>query len=368
MIIRTKTKTLFAGRPLTAAQRENSGLNLLETDAGARVLNSLPRRIVLELTNGCNLRCGMCGRRAAAFNQTQLDMRWFGALEPLFGAVEEVTLMGWGEPTIHPDFAEMLRRIHHRGARKYFCTNGMRLHLLTDAIFENEVDVFAVSADGARPETNDRIRAGSDLAKINGSLRDIVRIKRSNNLKYPHMNYVFCAMRSNLRELVSMVEMTAGVGLEELKVVYLTAFDGRLAHESLWDCQDEVEEAFGEAALRAGELGILLHLPYVQGRDPARDLPHRPCYAPWRDFFLGSDGYVRPCMSTADKFFRFDPDRPFMEMWNSKPFQAHRAAVNSDNMSRCCRNCYQSSHCNWNRRGSFIQAGETFAPEWESTQ
>ena len=364
MIVRAKTKTLFSGRPLTAAQRKNSDLNILETEAGKTVLASFPRRIVLELTNGCNLNCTMCGRRAAEFNAAFLEMDWFYALEPLFDSVEEVTLMGWGEPTIHPHFVEMLQTIHRHSARKYFCTNGMRLHLLTKAIFENEVDVFAVSADGASPETNNRIRVGSDLGRINGSLRDIVRIKRAENLKYPHINYVFCAMKSNLNELPQMVEMTADVGLEELKVVYLTVFQESMAHESLWDRQGEVEEVFGRAARRAAELGVLLQLPYIQGKDPAGDLLHRECFAPHRDFFLGADGYTRPCMSTSDTFYRFDPHQNFMDLWNGETYQSHRETVNRAGMCQSCRNCFQASHCNWNRRGSYVQTGKKFAPDW----
>jgi len=364
MIVRAKTKTLFAGRQLTAAQQKNSDLNMLEMEAGQIVLASFPRRIVLELTNGCNLNCIMCGRRATNFKTAFLDMNWFYALAPLFDSVEEVTLMGWGEPTIHPNFVEMLQIINRHGARKYFCTNGMRLHLLTESIIENEVDVLAVSADGTSPETNNKIRAGSDLARINGSLRDIVRIKRTENLKYPHMNYVFCAMKSNLIELPQMVEMTADVGLEELKVVYLTAFQESMAREALWDYQGEVEEAFGKATRRAEELGVLLQLPYVQGKDPAGDMPHRECFAPYRDFFLGSDGFARPCMSAADQFCRFDPKQNFMDMWNSEAYQRYRKTVNSADMRQSCRNCFQSSHCNWNRRESFVQTGKKFAPDW----
>ncbi|MCL2301212.1 MAG: radical SAM protein [Firmicutes bacterium] len=336
-------------------------------EIGKPVLDSYPRRIVFELTSGCNLKCVMCGRRAAEFSETLLDMNSFYALEPLFDTVEEVTLMGWGEPTIHPNFVEMLQAIHYRDARLYFCTNGMRLPLLTDAIFDNEVDILAVSVDGARPGTNNRIRAGSDLTKINGSLREIVRIKRSNHLKYPYMNYVFCAMKDNLDELLPMVEMTAEVGLEELKVVYLTAFDESSMHACLWNCQNEVEEAFNKAAERAKELGVLLELPYVQGKDPAQDMPHRECYASYRDFFLGSDGFVRPCMTTASKLLKYDPCLAFMDIWNSESFVLHRKTVNSADMCRNCRNCYQSSHCNWNQHGAFVQLGEKFAPEWEGT-
>jgi MoaA/NifB/PqqE/SkfB family radical SAM enzyme len=307
----------------------------------------------------------MCGREFADFNLQYLDMDLFYSLEPLFDIVEEVTLMGWGEPTLHPNFEKMLRVIGRHAARSYFCTNGMRLHTLHDTLFACDVDVFAVSVDGANPETNNAIRRGSNLLAINDSLRAVVRTKRERGLTHPYINYVFCAMRRNLRELPSVVEMAAEIGLEEVKVVFLTAFDEGLATETLYGCEREIVDVFTTAVLRAKELGILLKLPYVRGTDPAGVLPHRDCFVGYRDFFLGSDGYVRPCMSTAEKFFLYDKGRDFHELWNAPAFTAHRARVNTPDMSACCRNCYQSSHCNWNLKQSYKQTGAIFAPIWQ---
>ena len=364
MIIRAKTTGLFVGKPLTDKQRSNSEINIGEMESGTPALRSLPRRIVLELTNACNLNCVMCGRHAADFRLSRLSMSWFHALEPLFDTIEEVTLMGWGEPTIHPDFEEMLRIIDRHTARKYFCTNGMRLGTLHDAIFEHHVDVFAVSVDGATQETNAAIRKGSQLDSINQNLRKIVETKHARNLQYPYINYVFCAMRRNLHELLAVVEMAASVGLEEVKVVFLTAFAEDLVQETLYGCESEIEQVFGEAAQRAEELGVLLKLPYIRGTDPAGDKEHRDCFVGYRDFFLGSDGYVRPCMSTPDKFFQFDAEKDFMDIWNAPEYQKHRQIVNTPQMDAHCRSCYQSSHCNWNNKKSYIQCGETFAPVW----
>ena len=127
MIIRAKTKTLFSGKELTQRQKENTELNIKEMEAGKTILESYPRRLVLELTNACNLNCIMCGRNAADFKPTVFDMDVFRGFEPLMDTIEEVTLMGWGEPTIHPHFSEMLEIINRHSARKYFCSNGMNL-------------------------------------------------------------------------------------------------------------------------------------------------------------------------------------------------------------------------------------------------
>ena len=365
MIVGVESETRLTGKPLVERQQLNSDYNMMEIESNIVVLKSIPRRFVLELTNDCNLNCLMCGSKAADFKPRFMDVAHFKSLEPFFDTVEEVSLIGCGEPTSHSNFEEMLEILQRFAARKHFCTSGMLLDKLTPAIFEHEVDAFTVKIDGATKESNSSIRVGADLEKINQDLREIVKIKQSKELSYPYINYAFTAMKKNLHELPQIIEMAADVGLEEVKVVYLTVLNEELVAESLYGSQAEVADVFGKAAERAEKLGVLLKLPYIQGEDPAGDSLHRDCYVAYRDFVIGSDGYVRPCVSTADKFLLYNSRLDFMEMWNSHEYVQHRRTVNTVNMPESCRNCYQSSHCNWNNKKSYIQIGENFAPEWE---
>lgn len=178
--------------------------------------------------------------------------------------------------------------------------------------------------------------------------------------------FVFCAMKSNIHELPDLVRLAADIGLNEVKVVYLTVFEPSMLEETLWGQDELVHSVFEEAIKVAEELNIAIKLPHYVGEDVAGDKEHKDCFVSWRDFFLGSDGYVRPCMSTPVKFFQYDMNRDFMDMWNSKEYQEYRKNVNDENnMDDPCKRCYQSSHCNWNKRRSFIQCGEKFSPSWE---
>ena len=366
MILRAKTKTLFSGKELTEKQQKNTELNMMELEQKKEILQSFPRRLVFELTNACNLNCIMCGRNSADFKPTIFDMDVFRSFEPLMDTVEEVTLMGWGEPTIHPHFVEMLQIINRHDARKYFCTNGMNLKNIKDAIFDYNVDVFAVSLDGATDKTNGRIRRGSKIDQIVSDLREIVQIKKERGLKYPWINFVFCAMQSNIHELPDLVRLASEIGIEEVKVVYLTVFGKDLMNESLWGHEELVHEVFEKAVQIGDELGVVLKLPHYVGEDEAGDQLHKDCFVVWRDFFLGSDGFVRPCMSTSVQFFQYDIEKSFMEIWNAQEYQNYRKFVNDqEKMDDSCKSCYQSSHCNWNRKDSFIQVGKTFSPTWE---
>lgn len=365
LLLRAKTTGLLQVRDITEKQRKNTELNQKEMASGQCVLESKPQRLVLELTNACNLRCIMCGRDEANFNLTTFDIDILKNLTPILEEVEEVTLFGWGEPTLHPQFEDILAFLDNYPVKKYFVTNGMRLDKIKEALFKYHVDIMAISLDGAKAETNNSIRVNSDLDFIVEQLKDIVRIKKERKLNYPYMNFVMTMFDRNIEELPDLVKLASEIGLEEVKGVYLTVFSENLLAESLYNKKEKVRDIFIKTEELGEKLGVKIKLPYLQDEDVAGKNLHKDCFVAWRDFFVGSDGYVRPCQSNAEKFFKYDKNLTFEQMWNSKEYQDFRASVNTDNMCVGCKRCYQSSHANWNNKSSFIQTGEEFAPTWE---
>lgn len=364
-VIRAKTLDLKQLAPLSEERAANSKLNEEEALSGEVELKSYPRRIVLEMTNACNICCKMCGRNASDFKPTIFNMEWLKIFEPITDKIEEVTLLGWGEPTLHPQFVEFLKWGDEHGLRKFFCTNGTRLGELKNAIFKYKVDLLTVSLDGADAETNNRIRCGADFSHITDNIREIVAEKKNRGVHYPYLSIVMTMMESNFRQMPDYVKLAHELGIQEAKGVYLTVFEDRMMDELMCDKAQELQEVFEETARLGEEYGIQIKLPYLQGEDIAGEKAHKDCYVGWRDFFLGSDGYVRPCMSTSEKLFRVDKYTTFDEMWNSKEYQDFRRKVNNEDMALPCKNCYQASFANWNKKSSFLQIGNEFAPTWE---
>ncbi|MDR0797919.1 MAG: radical SAM protein, partial [Nitrososphaerota archaeon] len=188
-----------------STQKDNSRLNMSEMCLGKAVLQSYPRRIIFELTNSCNINCAICGRNYAEFSSSQLTINQFLWFKELFHIIEEVALMGWGEPTIHPDFMKMLKILDQTPVRKYFCTNGMLLGELENAIFEYHVDLVSISINGASAKLNNRLRNGSDLDKIINYVKNISSRKKDNCSQWPRLSFVYCLMKSNLHELIPCI-------------------------------------------------------------------------------------------------------------------------------------------------------------------
>ena len=366
LVLRAKTIELMQTKELTHTQRLNSEMNLTEMRKNKSYLESYPRRIVLELTNICNLNCIMCGRNDTYFEPTVFNIDWLHKLDPIMPYVEEVTLMGWGEPTLHSNFEYILQYINKYNARKYFCTNGTRLGELKSAIFDNHVDIIAVSLDGATKEINNEIRLGSDFNMIINNIKEIVAEKKDRKTQYPYINFVTTLMKRNLNELVEIITLASEIGLEEVKAVYFTSFSPVMDNEALYGHQGIVKDIFNQSIEHASKLGIHIKLPEIQGEDNAGDKPHKDCFVAWRDLFIGSDGYVRPCMSTPIKFCNLNSYKNIKDIWNSEYFVNFRRSINAENMAHSCKKCYQSSCANWNKKESFIQTGEEFYPQLET--
>jgi len=364
-IERAKTIDLFSGKELTKEQEYNTVTNKNEIKHNVVILDSLPQRLVLELTNVCDLKCIMCGRDEAEFKQTFFDVKILGELDNVLNKVEEVTLFGWGEPTMHPKFSNILQILDKYPVRKYFVTNGSFLEKIYDDLFKYHVDIMAISVDGACASTNNNIRLQGDFDKIISNLIMIVERRKKSNTIFPYINFVMTLMDDNLEELPDLVRLAADIGIEEVKAVYLTSFSIDMRDQILLGQVDRVRSVFDNACEVASDLGIKIKLPYLQGEDVAGDNYHKPCYVGVRDMFIGSDGYIRPCQSTSEKLFKYNKYSTFEEKWNSSEYISFRKRVNDNNtMSLQCKRCYQSSHANWNNDISFNQENMAFAPDW----
>jgi len=134
-----------------------------------------PICLTWELTYGCNLACVHClsssGRR---------DPRELSTAE-LFAVVDELAAMqvfyvniGGGEPTLRPDFWELLDYCVAKRVGVKFSTNGSRISpgVARRLASTDYVDV-QISIDGADAATNDAIRGPGSFAVATDAMRNL---------------------------------------------------------------------------------------------------------------------------------------------------------------------------------------------------
>jgi MoaA/NifB/PqqE/SkfB family radical SAM enzyme len=130
-------------------------------------------RLVVELTNICNLHCSYCLRDEDSLYHTpanyfppELLRRVVSEAREAMG-LKQVMFTG-GEATLHPRFREIIEAIGAEGLKTSFITNGWHFERVWPAIAANRETVshVAFSLDGATREAHDRWRGEGSFVRL----------------------------------------------------------------------------------------------------------------------------------------------------------------------------------------------------------
>jgi MoaA/NifB/PqqE/SkfB family radical SAM enzyme len=240
----------------------------------------------------------MCPRTAWPEQWRALDLSWetFEALIPAFRYVSHVHLSGWGEPLLHPRLWDMARILRAQGVGVSLTTNGVKLNQgVQEQVLEN-LDMVAISLDGARAETYEALRPGADFHRVVEQVAALCFRKRSLGLKKPEVVLLFLKMRHNLAELPEFIRLAASLGADRVNAPNLDFIPvpemELLSLLSASTSYSEIEALQREAAAEAE----VLKMPFRNfSLSPNFNL--RVCDAnPLRNAFVTVSGEVAPCV------------------------------------------------------------------------
>ena len=183
-------------------------------------------RLVIELTNRCNLRCQHCfEERHAATGDLSLEIFEKVLSEGKGCGIDHLAFTG-GEPTIHRQFDEIISRVCEAGYTFSFVSNGMNFpHVYPLLLLHRQwFTGVTFSLDGAREETHDRLRG-------KGSYRHVMRaasICVFKDLPFT-LNMVLTAQnRNEVAEMIWLAERlgSGGVRFGHLMPTHETAMRG----------------------------------------------------------------------------------------------------------------------------------------------
>ena len=164
-------------------------------------LGCYPRFCVWELTLACDMRCQHCGSHAGPKRPDELSFEECLEVADQLAAMrcEKVTL-GGGEPTLHPRWHELGRRLSDHGVRVNIISNGWswtaeHVQKARDACLTNA----AFSLDGFE-EAHDKVRRKGSFARVLGAVESCVKGGLPASV-VTHIN------RLNLRDLPAFREL-----------------------------------------------------------------------------------------------------------------------------------------------------------------
>lgn len=361
----------------TADVRPGDELWAESTRDGIVLRSDSLRKVYVEATGLCNLQCPMCPRGAWASDSGHMTAACFDHLLSGLPAAppDRLTLAfgGFGEPTIHPRFLDMIERARNERHRVEIITNGTTMtSQLAQDLAGLGVAQVTVSVDGGDDASHAALR-GTDRAP---ALDAVVRLRAQARRGAHRMSVgVACvATRRTVESLPALIETARRQSLDFVSISNVVPHTPELAADALFTYAALVSNtnpASMRPRLTVGRfdfrhatrplLDALLHqLPIVPPPALDTNVWHNRCRFV-RDGVVAVswDGRVTPCLSLLythtehlggrDKTVRsFDVGHveraPLRDIWRDPPFCAFRTRLREFAMSPClsCGGCHIS--------------------------
>lgn len=267
----------------------------------------LPRHVVVEPTNHCNLRCPLCPheRHPRARGFMSVDQFRSLALECREFA-HGLVLFLLGESLVHPQFFRLVAFAEELGLRCTVTTNGELLHRHIEDVFTSGLTSLRVTLDGATAETHARYRRGGHFERVRDSVERLLDERRRRG-RGPHVAIQTIAFPFNAAERRELSDWARSVGADQL--VLREPHIG--VHRSLGEARELANE-FVEPAARERAI--------AKAADAACD-DGMGCGELWRATVLWN-GDVVPCMRSAwdglDSFGNVFRDGGLKSVWRSE--------------------------------------------------
>ncbi len=200
-------------------------------------LPECPAELFLEVSNVCDLKCAMCptfsglspSRLFSIKEQERgfidLDRLW-PSLVPLLPQVISVHCFGYGEPTLHPDFATLIKRLGEYRVLIDFFTNGMHLdEALCALLVEHWVFSVTVSVSGTTAKEYESIYLGGGFERLLAGIQRLAAGKKAAGRPYPRLEVNTIAFEHQVRELPDFVDLMATAGVEVIHLKALQTFE-----------------------------------------------------------------------------------------------------------------------------------------------
>jgi MoaA/NifB/PqqE/SkfB family radical SAM enzyme len=303
-----------------------------------------PFGLQVGVTDYCNFACEFCHTfshrlpdesRGKAKNRIAPDRFYRLVEEAAALGVEQISLVGVGEPSLHPEIVRFVAAVKGAGIRCMLTTNGLAL---TDeklvGLVDAGLDLLNVSVNAATPAT---------YAAVNGPAKEGVFPQLVERLaacaarprdERPGLKLRLVVSRRTGPEIVTFARLAADVGADE--VVYQHYIPHPAAADIALDEADRSAAAhrLDEADTLLNEAGIVSNAPLLariyrnEPGDEATPDYYRthPCLVGWTYAMILEDGVVRPCCYCGPALGNIG-EASLGEIWFGPAYDAFRRAA-----------------------------------------
>jgi MoaA/NifB/PqqE/SkfB family radical SAM enzyme len=341
-----------------------------------------PETVSLLLTYQCNLRCQMCGQwgeRGSLKGLPPAETKVYMAMPIIERLIDDIkdfhptiTLFG-GEPLLHPQWEEIVKRIKGAGLRCNMISNGVLLRKRAEEAVALGLDEIIFSLDGPA-EVHDAIRGGKGVFdRALEGFQHLQDAKERYGKKKPLVNVNTVIWEQNYTMLHDIVEQAGRFGAETITFHHLIFVDQGAFDEtegilqSALNCGSPDWAGFIRDELPSIDPDVIIRQKQMIERRknsvPAFFYPNltdeeirdyytafhflpcsykKRCMSPWMVAYVLPDGSVKPCLSLGYKMGNLQ-EASFKEIWNGDRAVRFRRLLKERGYFPVCPRCTEFS-------------------------
>jgi MoaA/NifB/PqqE/SkfB family radical SAM enzyme len=306
------------------------------------------QHIQVEPTNYCNQRCIMCNRSVVSsgkLNTKHLTPEEFDHILQQVGP-KYVSLVGFGEPLMHPDFEDLARV-----ARRH------DVHLsVTSNLSVPGADVSQLAARGVHlvyasldhpGEEGHKAMGRTGFSTVIKNLQELVRLRDAAG-GTPRIRLQSIIMAGTYRHLSAVAERAADIGVDHLMFAPCHYIWNRETWQDIVGTMDRnaLFTSMIDCARTARKRGLSCNIhELVHDFDaywqlnctPQKGMP--PCLNFWGSCFIDVHGDIRPCGMLSWNALGNIFQENFYDIWTGDLFQSLRKKAKHNSKSLICDQC-----------------------------
>lgn len=299
-----------------------------------------PEKVVVHITDRCNLDCTYCYYRVSRSKGCEKDMD-FGVFKHIVDGcramgVEAISISGSGEPTLHPDIGRII---------DYASSSGMKTILTTNGSFDKDtlkqvmkLDAVALSISSFDEGKFSKLQGGGSgmLNKITANAKLILALKNRTGAEAPFVQINCVIGKTNFMDVADMLALAKELGMD--KVNFRLAIPNGLESGNTLSKGDMqkfgrvIEGIIKSCAGPAHDLEDVRSIIADSGfqrtghphRNSSRSFRPPACYNGWYNMSIDIRGNVSPCCQVPELVCGNIRDSSIGEIWKSERFQKTR--------------------------------------------
>jgi len=360
-------RTAMEQAPVKKKRDLNLKLNSIESALMLEHLYSMPPYLGIGTSSLCNLKCNTCLQQFSGFTEDEFQNIFDGnfnflnttfektangsykkktkALSPeafshiekvFFPYTKECCFGAYGEPLLNENFAGYIEKAKSWDIFTRCISNGMLLSGdKAKRLSSGILDAITISFDGAKKETFESIRIGSDFDRICGNIHSFAELAKCNGKKNTLITLGVTISTVNIRELPDIVRLARKLGADTVFACYAVTTPFMKREHSLYSHMEEVAEILHETRIIASREGIAVDLPRTSLDAPTTG---KTCLYPWEQVAVIIGGMIQQCylishMETMN-------GQGFSAIWNGDFFKKlRRSFAGKEPLIENCVNC-----------------------------